>query len=354
MSIASFTAARDRLIAAADAVSTGEEACAEIALAFAEVAPHDASAVMTTDPETHLPAGGHVSGFDASHCVPFWDNELLDPDFNKFNDLAKSIEPVATLAEATDGDLGRSPRFQKLYEAAGVSDELRVVFMSGSSCLAIGAFVRCDGAQYAPHEIRDVRNLLVPAVHVLRSALGHMSEPLTGRGPVVVLLDHHNQVMSMSADADEVLDDLRIAVDTELPGTIIVAASRARASRSTTRLTTRLRGSSGRWVRLHVSPMAGNEGTVSVTIDAAAAGDLVPILLDSYGLSDRETDIVLLVCRGIGTKEIAAELSISVHTVRDHLKSIFDKANVNSRGELVAGLFTSHFLERFHTSVLHM
>ncbi|MBT8241151.1 MAG: helix-turn-helix transcriptional regulator, partial [Acidimicrobiia bacterium] len=58
-------------------------------------------------------------------------------------------------------------------------------------------------------------------------------------------------------------------------------------------------------------------------------------------------------CRGIGTKEIAAELSISVHTVRDHLKSIFDKANVNSRGELVAGLFTNHFLERFHASVLH-
>ncbi len=214
--------------------------------------------------------------------------------------------------------------------------------------------MRCDGAQYAPHEIRDVRNLLVPAVHVFRGALGHMAEPLIARGPVVVLLDEHNQVVSMSADAGEVLDDLRIAIDTELPGTIIVAASRARTSRSTTRLTTRLRGSSGRWVRLHVSPMAGNGGTVSVTIDAAAAGDLVPILLDSYGLSDRETDIVLLVCRGIGTKEIAAELSISVHTVRDHLKSIFDKANVNSRGELVAGLFTSHFLERFHTSVLHV
>lgn len=353
MSIGSFTAARDRLLAAADEVLTGEQACWEIALAFKDVAPHHGSAVMITDPETHLPAGGHVAGFQAADCVPFWDNELLDPDFNKFNDLAKSIEPVASLAEATDGDLARSPRFQKLYQAAGVSDELRVVFISGSSCLAIGAFVRCDAALYAPHEIRDVRNLLVPAVHVLRSALGHMAEPLTERGPVVVILDLHNQVVSMSADADEVLADLRISVDAELPGTIIVAASRARASRSTTRLTTRLRGSSGRWVRLHVSPMAGNVGTVSVTIEAAAAGDLVPILLDSYGLSARETDIVLLVCRGIGTKEIAAELSISVHTVRDHLKSIFEKANVNSRGELVARLFTNHFLDRFHTAVLH-
>ena len=91
-----------------------------------------------------------------------------------------------------------------------------------------------------------------------------------------------------------------------------------------------------------------------MTIDAAAPGDLVPILLDSYGLTDRETEIVLLVCRGIGTKEIANELSISVHTVRDHLKAIFTKSNVNSRPELVARLFTNHLLERFHDTVAHM
>ncbi len=353
MGIASFTAARDRLIAAQGRSLTGEEVCAEIAGAFGEVAPHDATAVMTTDPDTHLPAGGIVTGFDASQCVPFWDNELLDPDFNKFNDLVKSIEPVATLAEATDGELARSPRFHKLYAGADVSDELRVAFMSGSSCLAIGAFVRCDGDVYSPTEVRDVRNLLGPATQSLRSALGHMAEPLTPRGPVVVILDADGRLLSMTEDAEEVLDDLRIDVDTGLPGTIMVAAARSRVSRSTTRLTTRLRGTSGRWVRIHVTPMAGDSGAVSVMIDAAAPSDLVPILLDSYGLSERETEIVLQLCRGIGTKEIAGELMISVHTVRDHLKTIFDKAGVNSRGELVARLFSSHVLERFHSSVVH-
>lgn len=354
MGIASFTAARDRLIAARTGALTGEDACSEIAAAIAAVARYDAAAVMTTDPETHLPAGGIVTGFDASECVPFWDNELLDPDFNKFNDLAKSLEPVATLAEATDGDLARSPRFQKLYASANASDELRVAFMSGSSCLAIGAFVRCDGEVYSPPQARDVRNLLGPAVKVLRGALRYHDAPLTPRGPIVMILDANGQVLSISEDADEVLDDLRIEVDEGLPGTIMVAAARARASRSTTRLTTRLRGSSGRWVRIHVSPMAGDSDTVSVTIDAAAPSDLVPILLDSYGLSERETDIVLQLCRGIGTKEIAVELSISVHTVRDHLKAIFDKTGVNSRGELVARLFSSHVLDQFHTSVVHV
>lgn len=354
MGITSFTTARDQLVGAADERLTGEEACAVIVRAFAEVAPADAVAVMTTDPQTNMPAGGIVTGFDASDCVPFWDNELLDPDFNKFNDLARAVDPVATLVEATDGDLGRSPRYQKLYEVAGASDELRVAFLSGTSCLAIGAFVRCDGEVYTRTEVSDVRNLLVPATNLLRAALGHMTEPLTPQGPVVLILDSANDVITQSEDAEAVLDDLRIDVDSGLPGTIMVAASRARASRTSTRLTTRLRGTSGRWVRMHVTPMSGDEGLVSVTIDAAGAGDLVPILLDSYGLTDRETDIVLQVCRGVGTKEIAAELSISVHTVRDHLKSIFEKSGVNSRGELVAGLFSNHVLAPFEDNVAHL
>lgn len=354
MGITAFTTARDRLVAGTGESLTGEAACALLVDAFALVAPAHAVAMMTTDPETNLPAGGVVRGFDPSQCVPFWDNELLDPDFNKFNSLARSIEPVATLADATDGDLARSPRFVKLYQAFGASDELRLAVVSGTSCLAIGAFVRCDGEVYSATEMLDIRNLLVPAANLFRSALGQMSDPLTPQGPVVVLVDAAGAIVSRSEDAETVLDDLRVSVDEELPATIHVAASRARGSRSSSRFTTRLRGTSGRWVRVHVTPMAGDDGIVSVMIDGARAGDLVPILLDSYGLTDRETDIVLLVCRGIGTKEIAGERSISVHTVRDHLKSIFEKSGVSSRGELVARLFSNHVRELFEDKVTHV
>lgn len=353
MGISSFTTARDRLLRAEDADLTSEEVCEEIVCAVNAVAPHAAAAVMTTDPETHLPAGGIVSGFESEACVPFWDNELLDPDFNKFNDLARSVLPVATLAEATDGDLERSPRFQKLYREFGASDELRVAFTSGTTCLAIGAFVRCNGTVFSPTEISDVRNMLVPASNALRKALGRITANLPHGAPVVLLLDGDGRVVSMSEGAEDLLEDLRIDnIDEELPGTIMVAAARARSSRTTARVTTRLRGRSGRWVRVHVSPMAGERDIVSVTVDAASPGDLVPILLDSYGLTERETGIVLAVCRGLGTKEIAAELSISVHTVRDHLKVIFDKSDVNSRGELVATLFSNHVLGSFHETVI--
>jgi DNA-binding CsgD family transcriptional regulator len=38
----------------------------------------------------------------------------------------------------------------------------------------------------------------------------------------------------------------------------------------------------------------------------------------------------------VSTQDIAAQLFISPHTVRDHIKSIFDKTAVRSRGALVA------------------
>lgn len=355
VSIADFTAARDLVIAAQQSDVTGIEVCEAIATAMMRIARYDAAAVMTTDPETHLPAGGIVHGFEAEACVPFWDNELLDPDFNKFNDLSRSVDPVATLAEATDGDLARSPRFIKLYEASHASDELRVAFTSGTTCLAIGDFIRCDGDTYTPTEVNDVRNLLVPASNALRQALGRHRGENVEAAPIVMLLGADSRILSVTEGAEDILEDLRVDnIDDEIPGTILVAACKARASRTSTKLTTRLRGRSGRWVRIHVAPMSGELESVSVTIESARAGDLIPILLDSYGLTTRETDIVLALCRGFSTKEIAAECAISVHTVRDHMKAIFDKSSVNSRGELVAKLFSNHVLGTFHEAVVEV
>ncbi|MEV0627693.1 response regulator transcription factor [Nonomuraea wenchangensis] len=45
--------------------------------------------------------------------------------------------------------------------------------------------------------------------------------------------------------------------------------------------------------------------------------------------------------RGLSTAEIATDLFISPHTVRGHLKAVFGKAGISSRGELVARMFSS-------------
>jgi DNA-binding NarL/FixJ family response regulator len=51
-------------------------------------------------------------------------------------------------------------------------------------------------------------------------------------------------------------------------------------------------------------------------------------------LTPRELDIVRLVGKGLGNKEIAQELGVSVTTVRTHLSRVYDKLGPGSRVEL--------------------
>jgi DNA-binding NarL/FixJ family response regulator len=53
-------------------------------------------------------------------------------------------------------------------------------------------------------------------------------------------------------------------------------------------------------------------------------------------LSARELDVLQLVARGLGNKEIAAELGITTHTVKYHLAAVLEKLGVRSRTEAVS------------------
>jgi len=55
----------------------------------------------------------------------------------------------------------------------------------------------------------------------------------------------------------------------------------------------------------------------------------------STPLSERETEILRLVAKGLNFKEVATILSISPHTVITHVKRIYQKLAVHSRGEAV-------------------
>jgi DNA-binding CsgD family transcriptional regulator len=83
-----------------------------------------------------------------------------------------------------------------------------------------------------------------------------------------------------------------------------------------------------------------------VTIEPARAHDLAPLVADAYALTDRERAVTQLVAHGLATAAIAARLYISPWTVQDHLKSIFDKVGVSTRGELVARMFFEHYAPR--------
>ncbi len=56
---------------------------------------------------------------------------------------------------------------------------------------------------------------------------------------------------------------------------------------------------------------------------------------NKFGLTRRELEVVNLLCLGLKNVEISTKLFISVHTVENHLKSIYQKLRVNNRASLI-------------------
>jgi DNA-binding NarL/FixJ family response regulator len=96
------------------------------------------------------------------------------------------------------------------------------------------------------------------------------------------------------------------------------------------------------WLLLHGS-LLEDTGQLALIIEPAKAADVAPLIVEAYGFSQRELEVTRLIARGFGTSQIAAELFLSPHTVRDHVKAVFEKVGVSSRGELVAKVFADHY-----------
>jgi DNA-binding NarL/FixJ family response regulator len=105
---------------------------------------------------------------------------------------------------------------------------------------------------------------------------------------------------------------------------VVSTLMRARAeghARARTRSTV-----SGCWLVCHASWLS--DGDTAVVIEPARLSEIVPIITEAYELSPRERDITQLIARGVGTADIAEQLILSAHTVRDYVKVIFDKVGV--------------------------
>lgn len=257
------------------------------------------------------------------------------------------------LSEVTYGDLTRSPRFNHLLEPNGWGDELRVAFTSGETCWAVAQLARRRGLGFfPPDEVAAVRELLPTATRAVRAAVIRRDAERADFAPAMLVMAPDGSIESMTPEARALLDEFALPGFDAVPTSVLAAARRAKASRGRSRITLRARATSGAWFRVHASPL-GDDGRVAVVIEAARPSDLVPILLESYGLTPRESEVVPLLARGLSTKDIASELCISRHTVNDHMKLIFAKCGVTSRGELVAKLFAEHVLESYKSEIAH-
>lgn len=169
-------------------------------------------------------------------------------------------------------------------------------------------------------------------------------------GPGLVMLAADGAVAGMNDAAGRWLEDLGGRADgSDLPIEISAVAIRLRhlpaSEPAMPRLQVRTR--SGRWAVLHASWMnSGAEKAITVILQKAAPAEVAPLIMAAYGLTGRERTIAALVCQGMSTRQIAGRLHLTADTVQDHLKSVFDRTGVHSRGQLVAAILQRDYLPR--------
>jgi DNA-binding CsgD family transcriptional regulator len=320
--------------------------------------PVDGLFMASTDPDTMLAMGaGVVHGLPHTVCAPFWEYEFEVPDFNKFADLARGPRQAADLHAATGGRPERSARWRELRSHMDSDAELRAAFTAGGRSWGLLHLNRAGAAGgFADDEVAFVERIAPTVGRALRvSLISHPAERAAGRGPGMAIVDAANRLVSATPEAVAWFEDVESVrrlpdpvLGLDVPSEVLVAAqaARARAVGGVAPAVTRARTRTGVWLLIHASCLRGADGTsasAAVVIEPAKASEVAPLIVEAYELTPREVDVTRAVARGLATNEIARELHLSRYTVQDHLKSVYEKAGVSSRGELVAKMFADHY-----------
>jgi DNA-binding CsgD family transcriptional regulator len=324
---------------------------AEVLPRLRKAVPVDALWWAAADPATLLFTRSYREELPEESGPYFVENEFLRDDVNKWTELARDPAGVRTLMQATGGRPARSDRYRDIFAPLGLQDELRAVLRVGGACwgyvclhreAAATSFSRAEARfvqQLAPHLAEGIR------MGLLRQACD-LEAPADGPG--LVLLAADGAIAGMNQAAEQWLEELGGRADgSDLPIEISALATRLRHLKDLEPALPRLRvrTRSGRWAVLHASWLTTHaQETIAVILEEAPPAEVAPLIMTAYGLTGREQTITALVCQGLPTRQIAGQLHLSADTVQDHLKSVFDRTGVHSRGELVAAILQRDYL----------
>ncbi len=321
---------------------------------LARAVPFDGVCIVTMDPATLLPTGEVIeTGLPEEATARIAEIEIRGGDVNTFAGLARTDRHAASLSAATGGELDLSLRHREVRAPNGLGDELRAALVGDSGTWGGLTLLRgADTAHFTPAETMLVASVTQQLAEGLRRALLVTALAVEGGGgePAgLVLLAADNSITMTDAAADRWLAALRESGrGSPVPGVVTAVATRARSiadGRAATGAVAqaRVRTTSGVWLLVRGSTLGEDAGgQTAVIVEPARQHELAPLVADAYELTERERAVTQLVARGLPTDAIAARLHISPWTVQDHLKSIFEKVGVGTRGELIARVFFEH------------
>ena len=322
------------------------------------VVPFEAYCASTKDPASGFITHALSEEMGGADDI-FWSLERLY--FEHHQSVRRMVDihqSVALLSETTGGDLERSTRYAEYLRPLGLAYEMRGAFTSGGYLWGSMDLIRESGSpNFKPREANLLRHIAPHLGNGLKMAALRMQTHGEEGGtdvPGVLTLDYRGRVIQHTPAAERWLRDLedlgpgwreweglpRALRTVVLSLRRALSPERARDEQSVPSL--RARARSGRWLTLYGSlSEATPERRVEtvIIIEPTKPEELLPFSMTAYGLSPREEELVKLVVRGLSTRRISRTLFISEHTVQNHLRSVFEKVGVRSRGELVKRLF---------------
>jgi DNA-binding CsgD family transcriptional regulator len=311
---------------------------------------------VLADPASLLPTGHEIWAADTAFHASVPRLTALHQGYEAASDRAAAggEEPVATLGMSTGGDLANNQLWDECFRPHGIGDCFFLACRDRYGCWGWVNASRDGSDRLFTTEDARLLNDVSPSVGAAMRRLltGDSPAPAGSPPPGVIVCDHHLRETSWTPAARQWLarlpDGPRWRRHGLLPpavygvaGRLLAAGKRARGGAAQARVRT----ITGAWAVLDGGRLEGDAGgRVAITIRAATADEVVDILCRAYELTPRESELVRLVVSGLRTQQLADQLFISPYTVKDHLKAVFEKVGVRSRGELV-GRMTGHASE---------
>ncbi len=320
----------------------------EVLAVLRRVIGFDAYVWLVTDPETSV---GSAPLADVP-CLPELPRLIRLKYLTTVNRWTSMLAPVASLRQATGGDLARSLMWRDLLGRYQVGDIATSVHRDRFGCWAFLDLWRMqDSPSFATAELEFLHGIAGPLATALRhSQAAAFAAARDGEqaaaGPVVLLL---SPTLEVRAQTPETQHYLRLLVP---PDAAIQAPVPAGAYNVGAQLLAREAGVDGNpplarvhlgsahWLTLRAarldSAQPAAERDIAVSIEATAPGGRVSLFARACGLSAREAELLGHVAAGADTREIARLMFVSENTVQDHLKSIFAKTDTRTRRALLA------------------
>jgi DNA-binding CsgD family transcriptional regulator len=329
--------------------------------------PYSAMCVSLLDPATCLATAtfkfGDIVDRD-SHDLHWCQVEFDQEDATSFRDLVDRDVTAVGVHHDTGGDPARSVRMREFMgHHFDFTDELRTVARIDGCAWGAFAMMRADAGQpFRAEEIGFMSSLSRPLAAGIRTGVlarcAAAASPPAQVGPAVIIVQSDDELAQLNPAAEHWLGELARCDNSGRPvhtlAALVDGARRYARGESDALPRSRVRVPSGTWLVLTCSPLLGPGSTgtdVVLTIEEARPPEIVPLVVSAFELSPRERDVTQLVLQGVSSKDVAASLHISVHTVQDHLKSIFAKAGVRSRRELISRVFFDQYLPRLGAEV---